>query len=78
MILGGIISLPTLIILIVLHMALALAALGHEVSKRDGRFTFSNLIWGVVLFGLPILGLSLYGLVQFFKHLQEKEATSAG
>ena len=53
-----------LIILVIFHFVLVLAAFAYEMYKTKGRFTFSTIVWGLVLFSLPVLGIAVYGLVQ--------------
>ena len=73
----GVLTSTEIIFLVVLQLVLALLALTYEVSRSRGKFTFSNVIWGVVLFGVPGLGILLYGCVKLIIWLFNNETAAA-
>jgi hypothetical protein len=73
-----ILSLPEILFLIAFHFLLAIAALAYEIAKQKGKFTASNVVWGVVLFGVPLLGIALYCAVQLAQVLLYTEEKAQG
>lgn len=80
MIFAYIIGLDILKILFIINYVLAFTALINEVLSSDSKLNLSNVLWGIVLLGLPFLGVSFYLIVyllsKVIKHIKIKRSVS--
>jgi len=64
MILAYIIESSSLMAFLITNLILSLLALTYQIVKNDTKISFSNLLWALALFGLPVIGVLFYGVVQ--------------
>tara|TARA_R110001592_G_scaffold23456_2_gene91959 strand:+ start:10840 stop:11091 length:252 start_codon:yes stop_codon:yes gene_type:complete len=71
MIFAYMIETSTLVTLLGANLILSVLALGHQIAKNDSKISFSNIIWAIVLFSLPLIGITLYGSVLLMSYLSK-------
>jgi uncharacterized oligopeptide transporter (OPT) family protein len=65
----------TLITLLSANVILSLLALSYQIVKNDTKISFSNILWALALFGLPVVGVLFYAMVQIMTKLAKGSST---